>query len=75
MFNQIAVDTIRRSGFKIKIAGKNKNPFYNISYDKDNEHIKCFSKLYDNSMIKKDSFAAIMNCSHADENCPLIPGA
>ncbi len=74
-FNEIAVDTIRRSGFEIKIDRKNKNPFYYISYDKDNEDIKCFSKLYDHPINKKDSFAAIMNCSHADENCPLIPGA
>ncbi len=75
MFNEIAVDTINRSGFEIKIDRKNRNPFYNISYDKENEDIKCFSKLYDNSINKKDSFAAIMNCSHADENCPLIQGA
>ena len=32
-------------------------------------------KLYDDPSSPKNGFAAVITCSHADENCPFIPGA
>ena len=34
-----------------------------------------FSKTFDDAFNPQLDFAAIMTCSHADENCPFIPGA
>ena len=34
-----------------------------------------FSKTYNHPFNPKGNFAAVMTCSHADENCPFIPGA
>ena len=36
--------------------------------------LKCFSKLYDDPVNKIETFAAIMTCAHADQNCPFIQG-
>lgn len=74
-FNQRAVDSLIRSGFTIKKQGEN-NPKYTISVDTESKiSITAFSKLYDDPLNSVERFAAIMTCSHADENCPIIPNA
>lgn len=50
------------------------NPKYEIKFG-DEQSTTCFSKVYDDSSNPKTDFLAIMTCSHADENCPFIPGA
>jgi arsenate reductase len=72
-FNQRAVSSIKRSGFEVSFKGET-NPCYFISNSSDGEPIIAFSKLFDDPMNSADHFAAVMTCSHADENCPLIPG-
>lgn len=72
-FNERAVDSLRRSGFRIKSEGE-ENPVYSVSYCKDAKPIKAFSKLFDDSANRAEKFSAIMTCSDADENCPFIPG-
>lgn len=69
------LDTLRYTGFNItKLAGE-KNPIYAIKYGPDEMPVIGFSKTYDNPFNPVSNFAAIMTCSHADENCPFIPGA
>jgi arsenate reductase len=72
-FNERAVASIQRSGFKVEQSGS-ENPRYTISHSEDQEPIVCFSKLYDDTINQAEKFAAIMVCSDADENCPFIPG-
>lgn len=73
-FNERAVDSIIRSGFEVSKSG-NENPVYEIKYAEGKSPIKAFSKIYDDNENPKKGFAAIMTCSHADENCPFIIGA
>lgn len=74
-FNYRAVESIKRSGFTVKKKGDT-NPEYHISIDNDGIYsVNTFSKLFDDSSNSAGNFAAIMTCSHADENCPIIPGA
>ncbi len=74
-FNERAVASIKRSGFKLVAQGEaESNPIYSVFHSKDHEPIKAFSKLFDDPINKADQFAAVMTCSHADENCPFIPG-
>ena len=35
----------------------------------------CYSKKYDEPPNPESNFAAVMVCSDADANCPVIPGA
>lgn len=73
-FNERAVESVKRSGFRVSSKGET-NPVYVVFHSDDNdEPISAFSKLFDDPVNKADQFAAVMTCSHADENCPFIPG-
>lgn len=72
-FNERAVESIKRSGFKVLSKGTD-NPTYFIFNSNEGEPISAFSKLFNDPINQADQFAAVMTCSHADENCPFIPG-
>lgn len=74
-FNSRAVIAMQEAGFKIKEEREGDNPIYAVSFSEEAPAIKAFSKKYDDSFNAATPFAAIMTCSHADENCPFIPGA
>ena len=73
-FNQRAVDSLKRTGFRIS-KREEKNPKYLVYFSEGTMPLYCFSKIYDDAINAKNNFAAVMTCSHADENCPYIPGA
>ena len=70
-FNERAVASILRCGFKVEKEGEI-NPKYTVYYDTKSKPIVAFSKLFDDT---PSPFAAVMTCAHADENCPFIPAA
>ena len=70
-FNERAVASILRCGFKVEKEGEI-NPNYTVYYDTKSKPIVAFSKLFDDT---PSPFAAVMTCAHADENCPFIPAA
>lgn len=74
-FNPRAVESLVRSGFKVNKQGDD-NPEYRISIDIDELcSITTYSKLFNDPSNATNNIVAIMTCSHADENCPIIPGA
>ena len=73
-FNERAVKSLERYGFRIKSQGTG-NPVYHIRFSDTEEPILAFSKLYNDPPNPHSDFAAVMTCSDADENCPYIPGA
>ena len=73
-FNERAVDSIGRSGFRVSKKG-DENPKFFVFKSNDAEPITTFSKLFDDSINRSERFATVMTCAHADENCPFIPGA
>lgn len=73
-FFKNAIDALKRAGFKID-SGDGKNPHYKVSFAEGHEPLICYSKVYDASENPSENFAALMTCSHADENCPFIAGA
>jgi len=68
-------ETLKEQGFYINKLSEENNPVYAVKYSENNHPIICFSKTFDNSFNPKNNFAAVMTCSHADENCPFIAGA
>ncbi|MEQ9402547.1 MAG: protein-tyrosine-phosphatase [Cyclobacteriaceae bacterium] len=73
-FNPNAVEALKRAGFEIQIPGGT-NPKYTVSFSPDNDPMICFSKKFDEAPNPAQNFAAIMTCSEADAECPVIFGA
>ena len=73
-FNERAVAAVERSGFKTSAEGA-ANPKVAVKYSDNADPIIAFSKTYDDKANPERGFAAVMTCSHADENCPYISGA
>ena len=74
-FNPRAVLAMRQAGFDINKKQDGVNPVYEVRYAHDASPLTIFSKKYDDDFNPRKGFAAIMTCSHADENCPLVIGA
>ncbi len=71
--NKRTIESLRSSGFEIIKKIESDNPLYEIIIG-DKMH-PLFSKLYNDISSPKNEFAAIMTCSHAEQNCPFIIGA
>lgn len=72
-FNTRAVSSLKRFGFEFVKNGQ-LNPKYKVTWNQSSKSIEMFSKLYDDPINPSSGFAAIMTCSHADENCPHVMG-
>ncbi len=73
-FNPRAISCLREQGFTIE-ASDTTNPLYQIQFGQEGESLQAYSKLYDAEENPRSNFAALMTCSHAEENCPFIAGA
>ena len=71
----MAAETLINVGFKIMTISEGENPVYSIKYAENEHPIIGFSKTFDHTFNPKSEFAAIMTCSHADNNCPILAGA
>lgn len=73
-FNPNAVDALKRAGFSITKKGDD-NPRYQVSFDEEDVPMTAFSKKYEDHPNPTTGFAAIMTCSEADSECPVVFGA
>ena len=74
-FNPRAVKSMQEAGFIINMTKPGDNPRYEVHFAENVSPVIAFSKKYDDPFNHNQDFAAIMTCSHADENCPLVLGA
>ena len=73
-FNPRAVSAVERAGFQV-VKGEGVNPVYEVSFTEDHEPERCWSKVYDDPANPQKGFCAVMTCSEADANCPIVRGA
>lgn len=73
-FNPRAVKAMVDAGFKVTATSNGSNPIYEVEFADDANEVIAFSKKYDSPSNPQGGFAAIMTCSHADENCPVVFG-
>jgi len=73
-FNPRAVKAMKEMGFEIDSKGE-ENPIYTVKYSDEGPEMKCWSKVFEDPANPSQGFAAVMTCSHADEACPIVPGA
>src|SRR5690554_5432017 len=71
----MVTETLRNSGFQIKMISKTENPIYSIKFSENEHPIIGFSKKLDDDFNPKSEFAAVMTCSQADDGCPFVAGA
>lgn len=74
-FNPRAVRAMRDAGFAITEVKPGQNPAYDVLVAEGVTPVVAFSKAYNDPFNPDKNFAAIMTCSDADENCPLVIGA
>ena len=74
-FNPRAVNAVKKAGFIVNQMDETENPLYLVYYSIDKPPIKCFSKVYSDKFNPQKDFAAIMTCSDADANCPVVFGS
>ena len=72
-FNPRAVEAIRRAGFTVE-EQDGENPHYKVFYDEQEEPLVCYSKTFDDEANPTKDFVAVMTCTDADQNCPVVPG-
>ena len=73
-FNPRAVSAVERAGFQV-VNGEGGNPVYVVSFTEDHDPERCWSKVYDDPANPQKGFCAVMTCSEADANCPIVRGA
>ena len=72
--NERTIASLERIGFIVSKHGHS-NPIYFVLHTEDSRPMIAFSKLHDDVINPHRNFASVMTCSHADENCPYLPGA
>ena len=73
-FNPRAVKAMEEIGFAITASLQGENPRYEAQYTLEAAPALVWSKRFDDAANPSSGFAAVMTCSDADENCPLVPG-
>jgi arsenate reductase (thioredoxin) len=74
-FNPRAVKAMKDAGFLIEEKNGGDNPRYEVRFAENAKTLLAFSKKFDDLSNQNTDFAAVMTCSHADDNCPVIAGA
>jgi len=71
----LVINTLKNHGFEIGELQRETNPLYFLKSGENTQPLLLFSKAYHHSFNPKSDYVAIMTCSHADENCPVVIGA
>lgn len=74
-FNPRAVRALQQAGFRIESSATGPNPRYSVFFSHEASPVMAYSKKFDAPENPSTAFAAVMTCSHADENCPVVWGA
>ena len=77
-FHPNAVRAMRTLGFRISPSDQQTdkdNPRFEISVGTGLPTLICYSKRFVQAVPSDKPFIAVMTCSDADQNCPLVPGA
>lgn len=72
--NERAVAALERTGMNIENPG-GKNPHYQLHFSEEASPIEAYSKKFDDAPNPKQNFCAVMTCSSADADCPVVFGA
>ncbi|QDV54926.1 protein-tyrosine-phosphatase [Rosistilla oblonga] len=69
------VHALRRAGLSAVASSQGDNPTYLVQYSDLHPPIRAFSKIFSARCNPTSGFAAILCCSQADKQCPVVSGA
>ncbi len=69
------INTLESKGFLVTKISQGKNPIFSIKFGENDKPIIGFSKKYDSSFNPDSEFIAVMTCSSAANECPVVKGA
>lgn len=64
-----------RAGFRVERCAKEANPVYLVRAGSKIPPVRAFSKDYRDPSNPRHGFCAVLTCSSADRDCPVIPDA
>ena len=73
-FHPNAITALRSIGMEVQTTDTRSNPHYIVSWSSTHS-LHAYSKHIDDEGNPKEHFAAIMTCTHAEQNCPFVVGA
>lgn len=71
----VVIETLENVGFTVTKISNYTNPTYKLSFSEETNPMTLFSKRFNDYYNPRRDFAAVMTCTDADENCPIIPEA
>ncbi|MCY3555364.1 MAG: protein-tyrosine-phosphatase [Gemmatimonadetes bacterium] len=74
-FNPRTLAALIRAGFWIDRGVLEENPVYTVYAGNGLASVRAFSKTYLDPSNPQDGFCAVLTCSSADRDCPVIPSA
>ena len=74
-FDPRAVSAMVRAGFRAERRSEEANPVYLVQAGHELPPVRAFSKPYQDASNPKHGFCAVLTCSNADRDCPVIPNA
>lgn len=74
-FNTRSVRALRKAGFNIMQKDKSDNPIYHTIFSESEAYMRIYSKDYNEDSNPQEDFIAVITCSDADKNCPVVFGA
>ncbi|MXX04687.1 MAG: protein-tyrosine-phosphatase [Gemmatimonadetes bacterium] len=74
-FDPRAVSAMVRAGFRVERHSKEVNPEYLVHAGSEIPPVSAFSKAYHDPSNPQHGFCAVLTCSSADRECPVIPRA
>lgn len=77
-FDPRTVSAMVRAGFRIERgtnADNDDNPLYLVHAGSEIPPVRAFSKAYHDPSNPQHGFCAVLTCSSADRDCPVIPSA
>jgi arsenate reductase (thioredoxin) len=73
--NVRTISALRRAGFSVSGDTGEENPVYMITYSEKQSPMIAYSKLYTDPGNPQEGYIALMCCSKADRQCPVVQGA
>jgi arsenate reductase len=72
--NARTVQAFKTAGLAVEARRESENPVYRVRFSERVKPLQLFSKVYYDDVNPREDFFAVICCSDADMNCPVVEG-